>query len=77
MVAAARTARRAAIKFAVAGNRKEGAMAFQQPVPLQPSERIAQIDILRGFALLGIFMVNITGFYSSSYLDTSVTQLPW
>jgi uncharacterized membrane protein YeiB len=27
--------------------------------PVRPSERIAELDILRGFALLGIFVVNV------------------
>ena len=36
--------------------------------PTAPSERISQIDILRGFALLGILLVNVFG-YNSSFFD--------
>ena len=36
--------------------------------PTPPSERISQIDILRGFALLGILLVNVFG-YNSSFFD--------
>ncbi|MBI9036900.1 MAG: DUF418 domain-containing protein [Bacteroidales bacterium] len=36
--------------------------------PTKPSERISQIDILRGFALFGILLVNVFG-YNSSFFD--------
>ena len=32
--------------------------------PVRPSERIAEMDILRGFALLGILVVNLFAFYA-------------
>src|SRR5262249_37611120 len=32
--------------------------------PVRPSERIAELDILRGFALLGILVVNLFVFYT-------------
>ncbi len=32
--------------------------------PVSPGERVAEIDILRGFALLGICIINIPGFYA-------------
>ena len=32
--------------------------------PVRPSERIAEMDILRGFALLGILVVNLITFYT-------------
>ncbi len=35
--------------------------------PVRPSERIAEIDILRGFALLGILVINL--FYFDSPLS--------
>lgn len=39
------------------------------PTPVAKSERIAAIDVLRGFAVLGILMVNVQGFarISSAY----------
>ena len=36
--------------------------------PINPNERIEQIDILRGFALFGVLLVNIFG-YNSSFFD--------
>ena len=38
--------------------------------PTDPKERIDQIDILRGFALFGILLVNVFG-YNSSFFDFS------
>lgn len=38
--------------------------------PTQPQNRIQQIDILRGFALLGVLMVNVFG-YNASFFDFS------
>jgi len=38
--------------------------------PTNPKERISQIDILRGFALFGILLVNVFG-YNSSFFDFS------
>ncbi len=35
--------------------------------PVKPAQRIDQIDILRGFALLGILLVNVFGFHASFY----------
>lgn len=35
--------------------------------PVRPAERIEQIDILRGFALLGILLVNVFGYHASFY----------
>ncbi len=36
-------------------------------VPVQPQERIDFVDILRGFALLGVFMFNMWGFAGASF----------
>ncbi|OQX81188.1 MAG: hypothetical protein B6D64_02280 [Bacteroidetes bacterium 4484_276] len=38
--------------------------------PTNPTERITQIDILRGFALFGVLLVNVFG-YNSSFFDFS------
>lgn len=38
--------------------------------PTDPKDRIAQIDILRGFALFGVLLVNVFG-YNSSFFDFS------
>jgi uncharacterized protein len=38
--------------------------------PTDPKERITQIDILRGFALFGVLLVNVFG-YNSSFFDFS------
>ena len=35
--------------------------------PLAASERIAALDVLRGFALLGIFIMNMPGFSHSVF----------
>jgi len=35
-----------------------------------PNERLEQIDILRGFALFGVLLVNALG-YNSSFFDFS------
>jgi uncharacterized protein len=39
-------------------------------MPIQPNERIATLDILRGVALLGIFMVNVPAFNASLFAGT-------
>ncbi|NOX84487.1 MAG: DUF418 domain-containing protein, partial [Chlorobi bacterium] len=38
--------------------------------PTDPKDRITQIDILRGFALFGVLLVNVFG-YNSSFFDFS------
>lgn len=46
----------------------------QRAAPTQPGERIAVIDILRGFALFGILVVNMLYFAHPVYrevLDTA------
>jgi uncharacterized protein len=42
-------------------------MASNPPQPVNTNNRIASIDILRGFALLGIVLVNTLGFNSSFF----------
>jgi uncharacterized protein len=48
----------------------------EQPAPTAPQERVAALDILRGFALLGIFVMNLPGFEASWFADSGVGQLP-
>lgn len=47
--------------------------------PVSASERIHILDILRGFALFGILLVNINGFAGPSFLPGyhSSASLPW
>ncbi|QNH13295.1 DUF418 domain-containing protein [Xanthomonas sp. SI] len=51
------------------------ALASSAPVlqPVAPAERIVTLDVLRGFALLGILLMNIEGFVGP--LDTAMTGL--
>ncbi len=44
------------------------------PAPIRPTERIVAIDVLRGFALLGILIMNIQGFSmpAAAYLNPTV-----
>ncbi|MFB7640405.1 DUF418 domain-containing protein, partial [Peribacillus butanolivorans] len=49
---------------------KEGETVKDTMVPLQESKRIVSIDILRGLAILGIFLVNMPSFHSPLlYID--------
>ena len=36
--------------------------------PISKQERIASIDIIRGFALFGIFLVNMPAFHSPAFM---------
>ncbi len=51
------------------------ALASSAPVlqPVAPAERLVTLDVLRGFALLGILLMNIEGFVGP--LDTATTGL--
>ena len=44
------------------------------PAPVATGERIQSLDVLRGFALLGILLLNITGFglHSAGYFNPLV-----
>lgn len=46
------------------------------PVPVQPSERIDSLDILRAFALLGILVMNMPGFYAT-WWSLETPQMRW
>lgn len=48
-----------------------------QSTPVQPtasSERIEALDVMRGLALLGIFLMNMPGFSSSAYTPEAISQ---
>ncbi len=59
----------------IAGLPPGAALATSAPVlqPVAPAERIATLDVLRGFALLGILLMNIEGFVGP--LDAAMTGL--
>ena len=42
-------------------------MATPNAAPVSPSERIPALDIVRGFALFDIFIMNMPGFSTSFY----------
>ncbi len=43
------------------------------PTPIQPNqERIVALDVLRGFALFGVLLVNMLDFSSSAFRDDSL-----
>jgi uncharacterized protein len=43
--------------------------------PVSAKERIYTLDVIRGFALLGIFIMNMPGFNTSFFVDYSGTEL--
>jgi uncharacterized protein len=43
--------------------------------PVRPVERIATLDIVRGFALLGILTMNMPGFAASFYAEADGSHL--
>ena len=46
------------------------------PAPVQPNERIAAIDILRAFALLGILVMNMPGFFTT-FWSAEMPHVRW
>ncbi|MDZ4132866.1 MAG: DUF418 domain-containing protein, partial [Dethiobacteria bacterium] len=44
-------------------------MTDQNIAPIQPAERISEIDIIRGLALFGILMVNMSFFKIPIFFD--------
>jgi uncharacterized protein len=46
------------------------------PTPVQPRERIAALDILRAFALLGILVMNMPSFFST-FWSTEMPEARW
>ncbi len=45
------------------------------PEPIGAEERIAILDIVRGFALLGIFVMNVPGFAASFFVESDGSHL--
>ena len=43
-------------------------MNAMKSAPISKQERIVPIDIIRGFALLGIFLVNMAAFHSPVFM---------
>jgi uncharacterized protein len=43
--------------------------------PLPPSQRIATLDVVRGFALLGILIMNMPGFANSFFIEADGSHL--
>jgi uncharacterized protein len=41
-----------------------------EPLPVGPSERVEVMDVLRGVALFGVFLMNFTGFASATIMAT-------
>ena len=52
----------------------DGCIALSQPAPVPAAERIETLDVVRGFALLGILLMNILAFGlpGRAYFDPSV-----
>ena len=50
------------------------ATAAGAPAPVGASDRIAALDVLRGFALLGIFIMNMPGFSHSMFAAPTPTR---
>lgn len=44
------------------------------PQPIQQADRIEALDVMRGLALLGIFIMNMPGFSSSFFMPEEATQ---
>ncbi len=53
----------------------QGSLIPAAPAPVEQAERITALDTLRGFALLGILLMNIVGMgmFASAYDDPTVT----
>jgi len=43
---------------------------FGARAPVSPGERVAEMDVLRGVALFGVFLMNLLGYYSDGLMAT-------
>jgi len=48
-----------------------------KPAPVSATERVLGWDVLRGFALLGILLVNMQEFNRPALLESLVQHYPW
>src|SRR4051812_25829866 len=63
------------LPFALRDARGGYPMSTSENGPVTASERIPTLDIVRGFALLGIFIMNMPGFSTSFFAEADGSRL--